>query len=69
MLFSRVVSFFALAMSFGGLAMANPVAEKRDLTAVENIVTALKSTTDSIVPQISESPACCILYSPIDCHD
>ncbi|EJD03523.1 uncharacterized protein FOMMEDRAFT_154599 [Fomitiporia mediterranea MF3/22] len=54
MLFTRVIPYFALFLSFGTLAIAKPIAaiEKRgDISSVENVFTMLKSQTDSILPQ------------------
>ncbi|KAL5519349.1 hypothetical protein ACEPAH_1032 [Sanghuangporus vaninii] len=52
MLFSRVVSFFAFSMALGGLSVASPAAEQPNLGAVQSVVTNLRSTTDTIVPEL-----------------
>ena len=60
MLFSRVFSFFAASLTFGTLALASPTVSdvevaKRDIGEVEVVLTTLKASTDSILPQIGES--------------
>lgn len=62
MQFSRVISllgFFAL----GTLALATPLSQigKRDNAAIENVIQNLKSSTDSILPQISKFAFCLIM--------
>ncbi|EJD03534.1 uncharacterized protein FOMMEDRAFT_145830 [Fomitiporia mediterranea MF3/22] len=52
MLFSRVLSFFAFAATFGSLAVARAVPEKRDIASIQQTVSNLKSTTDTIVSEI-----------------
>ncbi|KAL5522806.1 hypothetical protein ACEPAG_8824 [Sanghuangporus baumii] len=57
MLFSRIVSFFAFTATLGGVALAKPLVEKRDEASVQAVVTDLKSTVDTILPQISNLTA------------
>ncbi|EJD01719.1 uncharacterized protein FOMMEDRAFT_158873 [Fomitiporia mediterranea MF3/22] len=57
MLFTRIVSFFVVSVTFGTMALAIPspvTAEvaKRDNAQIEQVFTTLKSSTDSILPQI-----------------
>lgn len=75
MLFSRVISFFAVSLSLGTLAVASPApaaavaVAKRDNAAIEAVFTALKSSTDSILPQISMSYSIPLFYAMYLCLD
>ena len=53
MLFSRIVSFFAVFFTFGALALATPL-EGRQTTDIESILNTLKSTTDAVAPELGE---------------
>ena len=54
MLFSRIISFFALSMTLGSVSFARPAAEQSNLATVQNIVLNLKTTTDTVLPELSE---------------
>ncbi|EJD03526.1 uncharacterized protein FOMMEDRAFT_139782 [Fomitiporia mediterranea MF3/22] len=57
MLFSRVVSYLAFFLTLGILATAKPVEleNRASVSLAEEVVSALKSKTDSIVPQIKSA--------------
>ncbi len=56
MFFTRIASVFCVVATFGALVLANPLPsfEKRqDTSSIEGILSTLKSSADSILPQIS----------------
>ena len=54
MLFSRIISFFALSVTLVSVSFARPAAEQSNLATVQNIVLNLKATTDTVLPELSE---------------
>ncbi|KAL5529899.1 hypothetical protein ACEPAF_6156 [Sanghuangporus sanghuang] len=62
MLFTRIIPFFAMSLTFGSLALSGPAAAgteltKRDNADIEQVFTTLKTSTDSILPQIQSAAA------------
>ncbi|KAL5527917.1 hypothetical protein ACEPAG_6718 [Sanghuangporus baumii] len=62
MLFTRIVPLFAMFLTFGTSALAGPAITsteltKRDNADIEQVFTTLKSSTDSILPQIQSVAA------------
>ncbi|KAL5487512.1 hypothetical protein ACEPAI_5620 [Sanghuangporus weigelae] len=62
MLFTRIIPLFAMSLTFGTLALAGPAATnieliKRDNADIEQVFTTLKTSTDSILPQIQSVAA------------
>lgn len=56
MYFTRIASVFAVVATLSTLVLANPVPsfEKRqDTSSIEGVLNTLKSSTDSVLPQIS----------------
>jgi len=56
MYFTRITSTFAVFLTLGALVLANPLpfSEKRqDTSSIEGVLNTLKSSTDSILPQIT----------------
>jgi len=52
MIFSRIVTAFFAIGAVGVLARPNPVEARQDPTDVLAVLDTLKSSTDSILPQI-----------------